>query len=376
MGVNPGNPFPHLLKLLDDPSPVVQEEVRKALLPMASDISQYLKIFPATSVQRESLKRILTGWRRTQILARWPAWNNGNPKQSLEKAHELLGNFALGWQYEQNLAEKLDSLAQKCRDSNQALTLESLPSLLATWLEGNQEDYYDPANSLLREVLERGRGNPISLCCILILVGERLGLDYWGINYPGHFLARFETAQGPRYVDCFRQGTLLEPQLTPELRGKLANSELQAILEQEVQVEHILQRVLRNLVNTSSQRGERSQAHLYDLLLKDMLARGQGLGKTSGLRQPLYIPGQVVRHKEKDYRGVVVDYDLYVDQEDGLEYQPLYRVLVHGSPTVTQVREEKLALEEGRVAHPFLSMFFSSFEDGIYIRNSQPWESQ
>lgn len=348
----------------------MQEEVRKALLPMAGDLANYLKIFPATSAQREVLRTMLSGWLRAQILARWPAWNNGNPKQSLERAHELLGNYALGWKHDESLSEKLDGLAQRCRNTS----LASLPPLLGTWLKGDEENYYDPANSLLHEVLDRGRGNPISLSCILILVGERLGLNYWGVNYPSHFLTRFETSEGPRFVDSFRQGAILPPELTPELRGTLANSELQKILEQPVPVEHIIQRVLRNLVTVSLQNGKRSEANLYDLLLKDSLARSQGLGKTSGLRQPLFFPGQVVRHKEKDYRGVVVDYDLYVTQEDGLEHQPLYHVLVHGSPTVTQVREEKLALEEGRVAHPFLSLFFSSFEGGIYIRNSQPWE--
>ena len=277
--VSRSNPFPHLVKLLDDPSPVVQEEVRKALLAMAGEIGQCLKIFPVTGAQRQALNKMLSGWLRTQILARWPAWNNGQPKQSLEKAHELLGNFALGWLPEQTLAEKLDGLAQRCRESDPSLTLESLPPLLSQWLQGERENYYDPANSLLSQVLDQGHGNPISLCCILILGGERLGLDYWGVNYPGHFLARFETPEGPRFVDCFGHGAVLLPELTPELRGTLANSELQGILAQPVQTEHIVQRVLRNLVATSLQSGNRSHANLYDLLLKDMVARAQEIGR-------------------------------------------------------------------------------------------------
>ena len=41
---------------------------------------------------------------------------------------------------------------------------------------GNQEDYYDPRNSYLNEVLDRGLGIPITLSLVYGTIAERLGL--------------------------------------------------------------------------------------------------------------------------------------------------------------------------------------------------------
>lgn len=84
---------------------------------------------------------------------------------------------------------------------------------------GNVEDYYNPANSYLPEVLKSRRGLPISLVLIYKSVAERVGLRVMGINSPGHFLAAVETGDGiarsrPKsarmYVDPFYGGALLD----------------------------------------------------------------------------------------------------------------------------------------------------------------------
>ncbi len=55
-------------------------------------------------------------------------------------------------------------------------------------LGGDVDDYYDPRNSHLHEVLERRKGIPISLSVIWIEVGRRAGIDVQGVGMPGHFL--------------------------------------------------------------------------------------------------------------------------------------------------------------------------------------------
>ena len=54
---------------------------------------------------------------------------------------------------------------------------------------GNVDDYYNPANSYLPNVLRTRRGLPITLVLIYKCVAEQLGLTVRGINSPGHFLA-------------------------------------------------------------------------------------------------------------------------------------------------------------------------------------------
>src|SRR5262249_24116647 len=73
---------------------------------------------------------------------------------------------------------------------------------------GNQDDYYDPRNSFLNEVIDRRTGIPITLALVLTEVCRRAGVDARGVSFPGHFLVRGDTPRGVVIVDPFR-GRLL-----------------------------------------------------------------------------------------------------------------------------------------------------------------------
>jgi regulator of sirC expression with transglutaminase-like and TPR domain len=77
---------------------------------------------------------------------------------------------------------------------------------------GDQQNYYDPRNSYLPEVLRRRLGIPISLTLIYKAVAERVGLHVEGVNAPGHFLARVRDQSGPILVDPFFRGQMLTPE--------------------------------------------------------------------------------------------------------------------------------------------------------------------
>jgi regulator of sirC expression with transglutaminase-like and TPR domain len=62
---------------------------------------------------------------------------------------------------------------------------------------GNVDDYYNPANSYLPEVLRTHRGLPITLTLVYKCVAEGVGLTVRGINSPGHFLAAVKAAELP-----------------------------------------------------------------------------------------------------------------------------------------------------------------------------------
>ena len=57
-------------------------------------------------------------------------------------------------------------------------------------LRGNADDYYDPRNSFLNEVLERRLGIPVTLAILWMEVGRRVGIPLTGVGFPGHFLLR------------------------------------------------------------------------------------------------------------------------------------------------------------------------------------------
>src|SRR5882672_12702656 len=83
---------------------------------------------------------------------------------------------------------------------------------------GNTEDYYDPRNSYLNDVIDRKTGIPISLAILYMEVGRRVGLPLEGVSFPGHFLVRLRTRGGVLILDPFTGGA---PQSEADLRARL-----------------------------------------------------------------------------------------------------------------------------------------------------------
>jgi regulator of sirC expression with transglutaminase-like and TPR domain len=122
---------------------------------------------------------------------------------------------------------------------------------------GDTEDYYDPRNSYLNEVIDRKTGIPITLSILYMEVGRRIGLPLEGVSFPGHFLVRLRLRGGMLVLDPFTGGT---PLAQPELRERLqrvipagmtndvpvAELPLDQFLE-PASKRQILSRVLRNL---------------------------------------------------------------------------------------------------------------------------------
>ena len=74
---------------------------------------------------------------------------------------------------------------------------------------GNHEDFYDPRNSLLNDVLERRTGIPITLSIVYREVAKRLGFHLIGINFPMHFVLGWPLRDQVLVVDVFQNGAIL-----------------------------------------------------------------------------------------------------------------------------------------------------------------------
>ncbi|HRY30716.1 MAG TPA: transglutaminase-like domain-containing protein, partial [Elusimicrobiota bacterium] len=74
---------------------------------------------------------------------------------------------------------------------------------------GNEEEYYDPRNSFLNEVLDRKTGIPITLSLLAMEVGRRAGLPLAGVGLPGHFIVTYLSPSRSFWIDPFDQGRLL-----------------------------------------------------------------------------------------------------------------------------------------------------------------------
>jgi len=115
----------------------------------------------------------------------------------------------------------------------------------------NLEDYYDPRNSFLNQVLDRKVGIPISLSVLYIEVGRRVGLPLRGVAFPGHFLVKCDLGAGVVVLDPYCGGISLGLQdlqrRLREVRGGEVSRAILAGMLVAAGNKEILARMLRNL---------------------------------------------------------------------------------------------------------------------------------
>jgi len=115
----------------------------------------------------------------------------------------------------------------------------------------NIDNYYDPRNSFLNEVLERRVGIPISLSILYIEVGRRAGLPLRGVSFPGHFLVKCKVDDGLILLDPYCRGVSLSlndlQQRLREVKGGEVSRAIIAGMLVAANKKEILARVLRNL---------------------------------------------------------------------------------------------------------------------------------
>lgn len=129
-------------------------------------------------------------------------------------------------------------------------------------LRGNVDNYTDPKNSLIDQVLERRVGIPISLSIVYLLVAQRIGLELEPVGVPGHFLVGGYEPEGPFFVDAFNGGKLLSPEDVFDRIRSLQHTPQLADLA-PTPVREVLSRACRNLANHYAAADDAAHARLF-----------------------------------------------------------------------------------------------------------------
>jgi len=130
---------------------------------------------------------------------------------------------------------------------------------------GNAEDYYDPRNSYLNDVIDRKLGIPITLAVLYIEIGRRIGLRLHGVSFPTHFLVKCTLREGAIVLDPYARGASLGvDDLRQRLKGVAKDVELHpeliARLLTAAAPSEIFARMLRNLRAIHAGNGESLKA--------------------------------------------------------------------------------------------------------------------
>ncbi|HEU4369438.1 MAG TPA: transglutaminase-like domain-containing protein [Methylomirabilota bacterium] len=162
---------------------------------------------------------------------------------------------------------RLDALATRvgtARRAEAAVALDRLKRLLfqEEGFRGNADEYYDPRNSCLNDVLDRKLGIPITLSVLMMEVGRRVGLDIAGVGLPGHFIVSATVGGRSILLDPFHGGTELTPAAAADVAAravgrpvKLEESHWAPCTRRQIVV-----RMLRNLKTTYARRSDWTRA--------------------------------------------------------------------------------------------------------------------
>jgi regulator of sirC expression with transglutaminase-like and TPR domain len=124
--------------------------------------------------------------------------------------------------------------------------------------QGNREQYYDPRNSFLNDVIDRGLGIPITLSVIYIEVGRLVGLPIAGVGMPGHFIVQYTAQPEPFWIDPFERGAMMTRDACVERLRDLYGDKLEWRDEflAPMSDHDILRRMLNNLKHNYARRND------------------------------------------------------------------------------------------------------------------------
>lgn len=115
--------------------------------------------------------------------------------------------------YREHLSQLTRALKDRYRSENESLEsrIDSLNGVLIDeGYQGDVETYDDLRNANLMDVIDRRRGLPVTLGILHLHLARAMGWSMVGLNFPGHFLVRFDY-EGERVIlDPFAPGKVCD----------------------------------------------------------------------------------------------------------------------------------------------------------------------
>src|SRR5437870_6901290 len=127
---------------------------------------------------------------------------------------------------------------------------------------GNGEEYYDPRNTFLNDVLVRRLGIPITLSVVTMEVGRRVGLAIEGVGLPAHFVVTAAVDGGDVVVDPFGGGRVIDRREAEAIVARAVGRPVKLTAAHFARATRsgIVARMLNNLKGVYAQRQEWAKA--------------------------------------------------------------------------------------------------------------------
>lgn len=130
----------------------------------------------------------------------------------------------------------------------------------------NTKNFHSPSNSMINQVLELKRGNPISLCSIYLLIAQKLNLPVYGVNLPSLFILTYQSKQTQFYINVFNRGLIFSKKDIDSYLKQM-NIAPQAMFYEPCSNLEIIKRTLVNLVVSFTKNSDTQKSKEINVLL-------------------------------------------------------------------------------------------------------------
>lgn len=189
--------FQSMLYLLDDSDERVVEHIENQITLMGMDalslLEKYWSDEPNVIVQ-ERMVLLIKKINQQSLLQSLRIWEATETQDLLEGVLiiDQIANPNLDRQLIENQINKikLDAWLELNYDLTSFEKVKILNRIFfdVHGFSGDTESYHSSKNSFISSVLERKKGNPISLSVLYIVVAQRLNIPIYGVNLPQHFI--------------------------------------------------------------------------------------------------------------------------------------------------------------------------------------------
>ncbi|GAA4406829.1 hypothetical protein GCM10023187_26750 [Nibrella viscosa] len=270
------NEIKALISLLDDEDQEVVQHVETRIRQIGGQLIPYLETEWEGSFNASLQKRIeelIHDLQYQSVLERMQAWKNGGAMDLLE------GLWVVAtYQYPDLSLEKLRQDLEQLyyevwvevkADMHPVDQVRALNNVFFNKLKfaANTKHFHSPANSMINQVLESRRGNPISLCVIYMLIANKIGLPIYGVNLPNLFVLTYKAPAGVQfYINVFNRGLVFSKNDIDHYIAQL-NLKQSDIFYQPCSNLDIIRRMLRNLTLSFEKNGDAERVKEVERML-------------------------------------------------------------------------------------------------------------
>ena len=216
-----------LISLLEDPDKEVFDSVKSRLVELGIEVLPELENAWESnfdSLVQDRAEKIIHEIHFRDIIKSLKKWIQKKDKNLLE-AWFIISKYQYPDIDEQfyrskiyNLVSQINVEVEQTYSELEKISAFNKVFFTQNGFRGNTRNFQSPDNSFINTVIDKHKGNPLSLSMLYIIIAEQIGLPICGVNMPKHFIIGFEDENEINgdaikfYINPFSKGAILNRQ--------------------------------------------------------------------------------------------------------------------------------------------------------------------